>query len=770
AVQTFHGGRRHLVLPAELMARLKSFGRAESVTLFMTLLAAMQALLARQSGEHDVAVGVPVAGRQWAETEGLIGCFLNTLVLRTDTSGQPTFRELAARVRAVTLEAYSHQSVPFEAVLGRLGVRRDLSRAPLFQVLFNLLNLPATELSLPDLALRALMPAELPSKLDMTFYVSESDAGIGINLVYNADLFDAARMAEVLAQLDLLLRQAVERPDDPVGHLSLVTAGARSVLPDPGADLPEPAFPTVARLFLEREEAQPDRAALCFGQETWTFSRLGSRAREIARAIQAAGGGSSVAGSVIAVSGPRCPELIASLLGVFLSGGVLMTLDRKLPAARLRLMVEMAKPACLVYIGEPRPEDGWLWELESLSIVPMIPIVPLDEPVPDAVVFADPRPDDPAYIFFTSGTTGRPKAVLGRQKGLSHFLTWQRETFGIGPGDRAAQLTGLSFDVVLRDIFLPLTSGATLHVPDEAEMSPERILPWLAERAITVLHTVPSLAGAWLGGGAPGLGADALRWTFFAGEPLLDQVVERWRAVFPRTGVVNLYGPTETTLAKCFYTVPDPPALRIQPVGTPLPQTQALVLGGGVLCGIGEVGEIVLRTPFRSLGYLNNPVENQARFRPNPFRPLPAAAEDLLYFTGDRGRYRLDGSLEILGRLDAQVKVRGVRIEPAEIQMCLGRNAAVSESAVVLREAHAGDHLLVAYVVPRPGVIFDPEALRRHLRLELPEVMIPAAFVALDALPLTANGKLDARALPAPVVSGGVSGELRALHTPVEEI
>ncbi|HKH43956.1 MAG TPA: amino acid adenylation domain-containing protein, partial [Thermoanaerobaculia bacterium] len=779
AVQTFRGGRRQLVLSEDLTAQLKRFGRTESVTLFMTLLAATQALISRHSGEQDVAVGVPVAGRQWVETEGLIGCFLNTLVLRTDTSGQPSLRALAARVRTVTLEAYSHQNVPFEAVLARLGVRRDLSRAPLFQVLFNLLKLPPMELSLPGLELRGLMPAEVPSKLDMTFYISEGDASIGINLVYNADLFDDARMDEVLAQLDALLGQAVERPDEPLAHLSLVTAAARAVLPDAGAELLEPAFPGVARLLLEREEAQPDRPALCFGEDTWTFSRLGGRAREIARAIQAACGGPPAPGAtgpVVAVCGPRSPELIASLYGAFLSGGVLLTLDRKLPAARLRLMMKVAKPACLVYVGDVLPEDGWLWELrelESLAIV-SVPVASgvRPEPVPaePATVFADPRPDDPAYIFFTSGTTGRPKAVLGRHKGLSHFLTWQRETFGVGPGDRAAQLTGLSFDVVLRDIFLPLTSGATLYVPDEAEMSPERILPWLAERAITVLHTVPSLAGAWLGGVAPGFSSDALRLTFFAGEPLVDQVVERWRAVFPRTEVVNLYGPTETTLAKCFYTVPDPPALRIQPVGAPLPQTQALVLAGttspagGLLCGIGEVGEIVLRTPFRSLGYLNNPEENQLRFRPNPFREDTG---DLLYFTGDRGRYRLDGTLEILGRLDTQVKIRGVRIEPAEIQVCLGRHEAVSESAVVLREVQPGDHRLVAYVVPRPGAVWDPEALRRHLRLELPEVMIPAAFVALDALPLTPNGKLDSRALPVPVLSGGEPG---ALHTPVQEI
>ncbi|MFL6202420.1 MAG: amino acid adenylation domain-containing protein, partial [Thermoanaerobaculia bacterium] len=514
AVQTFRGGRLQLVLSPDLTARLKTFGRKEDATPFMTLLAATQALLSRHSGEHDVPVGAPIAGRPRVETEALIGCFLNTLVLRTDLSGRPSFRELVSRVRRVTLEAYANQDVPYEAVLSRLRLDRDLSRNGLFQVLFNMLSLPWRELSLPGLELQVLTPAEVPSKLDLTFYLSEADAGVRIDLVYNADLFDQARIVELLAQLELLLAQAVERPEEPVEAFPLVTAAARALLPDPGAALAEPSFPPVASLFLDRERELPGAEALTWNGGAWTWSELGTRARETAHAILAAGGGP---GQVVAVSGPRSPELIASLLGVFLSGGVLLILDRKIPEARLRVMVDEAKPVCLVYLGEEQPGDAWL--LES------VPIVPPEAP---AVEFPLPAPDDPAYVFFTSGTTGKPKAVLGRQKGLSHFLVWQREAFGIGPGDRAAQLTGLSFDVVLRDILLPLTSGATLCLPDEDDFSPDRILPWLAEREITVVHAVPSLASAWLAAAPAGFGSDALRFTFFAGEPLLDQVVERW--------------------------------------------------------------------------------------------------------------------------------------------------------------------------------------------------------------------------------------------------
>ena len=293
--------------------------------------------------------------------------------------------------------------------------------------------------------------------------------------------------------------------------------------------------------------------------------------------------------------------------------------------------------------------------------------------------------NDPAYIFFTSGTSGVPKAVLGSQKGLSHFLRWQRETFGVGPGDRCSQLIGLSFDAVLRDIFLPLTSGSSLHLPDRREdTGSSRIVSWLEREGITILHTVPSVAQSWLSALPVGARLARLRWTFLTGEPLTGGLVRRWISAFPKAGrIVNLYGPTETTLVKCFYIVPEDPPAGIQPVGHPLPDTQALILTEGPqLCGIGEVGEIVLRTPFRSLGYVNAIREQQDRFVPNPFR---IDGDDVVYRTGDRGRYRLDGSVAIHGRFDDQVKIRGVRVEPAEVAAVLSGHRSVASCVVVPR-------------------------------------------------------------------------------------
>ncbi len=415
-------------------------------------------------------------------------------------------------------------------------------------------------------------------------------------------------------------------------------------------------------------------------------------------------------------------------------------------------MLEIASATHLLQVGGPG-DDAWLDAMPSLARVD-VDAAEGTIPAPGGALEHAPlpviEPDDAAYVFFTSGSTGTPKGVLGCHKGLSHFLTWQRDTFGVGPGDRTAQLTGLSFDVVLRDVFLPLVSGATLVLPDEDAPPPDRLFTWMDCEAITLLHTVPALARAWLADVPAGVSLRSLRWVFFAGEPLTDTLVASWRRTFPAAGaIVNLYGPTETTLAKFFFRVPGEPLPGVQPIGAPLPQTQGLVLSpAGRLAGVGEVGEIVIRTPFRSLGYLDLPAENEARFIKNPFRDEDG---DRVYRTGDRGRYRPDGALEIQGRLDWQIKIRGVRVEPGEVEAALGRHPAVKHAVVAIVSGEPSDDpRLVAYVVARSSPAPAAAELRAHLQALLLAAMVPAAFVLLDAIPLLANGKVDHRALPAP--------------------
>ena len=495
-------------------------------------------------------------------------------------------------------------------------------------------------------------------------------------------------------------------------------------------------------------ERSPDAVAVSQGDRRWSYADLISRTLEVIRELQVQG---LQNGDVVAVSGQRSFGLVVNMLAVLGSRGVMLPIDPNLPERRQQLLVEQAGARRLLWAGNRSQQADWMrsmsWAaaLEVNSDSGRVAAAAASVPA-TADRLPEPLPDDPAYIFFTSGTTGMPKGVLGSQKGLSHFLTWQRETFRIGPGDRVGQLSNLSFDVVLRAVFLALVSGGTLCLPPESvTLAPDSVLPWLERERITLFHTVPSLVLTWLGDVPPGVTLRSLRRVFIAGEPLHDSLVRRWRASFPAAGeVVNLYGPTETTMVKFFYVVPSEPDRGVQPAGWPMPQTQALLLTEqGQLCGAGEVGENVVRTPFRTLGYLNAPEEQRKRFVPNPFRNDPA---DLLYRTGDRGRYRADGALEILGRLDYQVKIQGVRIEPDEVSAAITQHPRVKAGVVVAQQEPSREPVLVAYVVA-PGLT-APE-LREYLGRELPAAMVPGVFVFLDRLPLTPNGKVDRQALPA---------------------
>jgi len=751
-VQTYQGAAQSLMLPQNLSASLTELSHQEGVTLFMTLLAAFGTILHRYTGQEDILIGSPIAGRNRSEIEGLIGFFINTVVLRTNFSGNPSFRLLLSRVRQMALDAYAHQDMPFEKLVEELQPERDTSRNPLFQVWFNMLNLRDIQLELPGVAVEPVSMLETASKFDLTLYVTEQNHGIQIDLVYNTDLFAPERMMEMLHQYHHLLNQIVAVPEKQISLYSLVTPQSRLLLPEPRAVLPEPHYDLVTTMFTSWVNRTPEHSALRQGSRTWNYGELGKSAQDLAWVMLSHG---VERGDVVAVFGTRSFGLIAGMLGVLLSGSVLLTLDPKLPRDRQRLMLQEAKAKYILYIDSQPLEDKEIWE--SLIIIWVNPgtgeAINSRNDSSQAIKLPDIAGDDAAYIFFTSGTTGIPKGVLGCHKGMAHFLNWQRQTFEIGQQDRIAQLTGLSFDVVLRDIFLPLTSGATLCLPEEGDnLETTKILHYLENEQISVLHTVPSLAQFWLANVPSGVSLRNLRWLFFAGEPLKETLILRWRDAFPESGeIVNLYGPTETTLAKCYYQIPIDCLPGVQPVGVPLPETQALVLTPNHQpCGIGEPGEIVIRTPFRSLGYINAQQENRSRFIKNAFRN---DEQDWLYYTGDRGRYFPDGSLEILGRRDHQVKIRGIRIEPGEIETVLAQYPNVLQTVVIAREDVPGDQRLVAYITPKPDSVTTISDIRRFLSTKLPQYMLPSAFVLLDTMPLTPNGKVDRRALPAPDLS-----------------
>ena len=764
----YQDGSVQQTLPPALTGSLKALAGAEGATLFMVLLAALDVLLCRHSGQHDVAVGTPIAGRQRSEVEGLIGCFLNTLVMRVNLAGAATFRALLARVREVALGAYAHQTVPFERLLEELPVARSLDRPPIFQVFLNVLNFPYRAGEASGLEMRLAATGDVQSKFDLTLYVRELDDGVALSLVYDADLFDRSRVEVFADQLTAILEQAIDDPERPIDQLSLLTASARRMLADPTAILAKPALPPAAALLAEAAARYGEAPAIRHRGRMRSYGELWRAAGAIRGALAAAG---FAAGDVVALGGPRSVGLIAGMVAILSGGGVLLFLDRRLPTARQRLILDVAGARLLVAVedraaaGVPAAAAGLRQvEVDAASGLPA-------ENGHGEPPVAVPGADDPAYVFFTSGSTGVPKGVVGRQAGLSHFLLWQRETFGVGPGDRFAQLTAPSFDVVLRDVLLPLISGATLCLPEvEDDLSGERILPWLETEAVTRLHTVPTVARGWLAAAAPGIALAALRHVFFAGEPLTDELVRRWRRAFPRSGeLINLYGPTETTLAKFWYRVGKEPAPGVQPIGWPLPETQALVVAeGNRRCGIGEAGEILIRTPFRSLGYLADPEGNAQRFVPNPWRPDDSA--DRLYRSGDRGRVRHDGTLAILGRTDHQVKIRGVRVELAEVETVLGRHPDLEHVTVSARALGAGEEKhLVAYVLTRRGVRLDPAALRAFAARDLPEALVPSAFVALEAVPQLPTGKVDRAALDRLAVPAG-SGDERLEDAPAPPV
>lgn len=756
-IPTLEGHRLEYWLTKEQTGHLLRLKKRSGTTFFMILLAALQLLISRITGTTDILIGAPVAGRNHAAFEPLIGCFLNNLVLRTIIRESSTFTQLLGQVREKVLGAILHQDVPFEKLLEVVPHARHAGRTPLFQVLLNMHDFSDKDLSLPGMHARFVPSPTVKSLFDWTLYFQEHPDGIHLKLVYNAGLFSQPRMKEILNQLIGLLEQVADDPDLPLHRYSLITHVSKKYLPDPTILLETPQQETVPTLICRQAEAFPDHIAIRQGKQIWTYKELVDQTLSLTSALHKDG---LRPGEVVAIGGYPSIGLVVVLFAVLQAGGVIMPMDPHIPIHRQRVMLREADARRYVWIGhDPAPDisgDGVeeiaLHCIDSETARPTAPGLSewsgrQGNPLPRY-----PRPHDPAYIFFTSGTTGNPKGIRGQHQSLSHFLKWQAETFTIGHGDRVAQLTALSFDAVLRDIFLPLVSGATLCLPEnQLELLPDQVIFWLAQEGITVLHTVPTVARFWIRHIPEGISLSRLRWVFFSGEPVSDELVNHWRRAFPESGqLVNFYGPTETTLIKTWQIISDPPSPGIQPVGFPMPQTQILILRShNQLCGTGEIGEIVIRTSFGTHGYINSPGGKQEGFFKNPYWQHSA---DQWYRTGDYGRYRLDGSVDILGRLDNQIKIRGVRIEPEELTSHLEKHQDLAAATVLGHVEEGKDNFLAAYVVPKTRTSPTEQSLRSFLASRVPAAMVPSFFIFLESLPVSHNGKLDRRALPVPAL------------------
>ncbi|MGZ3460503.1 MAG: non-ribosomal peptide synthetase, partial [Archangium sp.] len=689
----------------------------EGVTPFMALLAAFQVLLHRYSGQDDICVGTPIAGRDRSELEELIGFFTNTLVLRARPSGRLTFRQLLAQVREVALGAYAHQDVPFEKLVEELQPVRSLSQTPLFQVMFSLQREAKTAQTLPGLTFRLVRGEGQLAKFDLNLTLAELPEGFAGALEYNTDLFDAATAARMAEHLRLLVEGLVSHPDRPMAELSLLSEGERRQLlvewNDTRADYPRDAC--IHQLVEVQAERAPEAVAVEFEGQQLTYRELDRRANQLAHALRERGVGPETR---VGLCVERSLEMAVGLLGILKAGGAYVPLDPGYPPERLAFMLEDSAPAVLL-------TQRHLQERLALKGTPVLcldsewpELSRLRAEAPDSSA----RPDNAAYVLYTSGSTGQPKGVVVTHRALGNHMAWILSAFGFGAEDRVLQKTPLSFDASVWECWAPLMSGGRLVIaaPD-AHRDGGMLLEAVRRGQVTVLQLVPSLLRVLLE--EEGLSrATSLRWLFCGGEALPVELEHRLRSQLPSVTLVNLYGPTEATIDATSARGPSSGTGRTVPIGRPISNTQLYLLDESLQpVPVGVPGELYLGGEGLARGYLRRPELTAERFIPHPFSGSLGAR---LYRTGDLARYLPDGSVEFLGRRDSQVKVRGFRIETGEIEAALAKHPAVREAVVVVREDSPGARRLVAYVTGEPRAL-DAGALRTFLKEKLPEHMVP---------------------------------------------
>ena len=756
-----HGGAAiDLALPAPLAADLLALSRRQGVTLFMTLLAAWQALLARITGQNDVSVGTPIAGRNRAETEELIGFFVNTLVLRTDLGDlrdSASFAGLLAQVRREALAAYAHQDLPFEKLVEELSPERNLAQTPLFQTSFALQNMPLGELALPGLLFTPYPLAESVAKFDLDLTFMETPQGIAGALGYATHLLDGTTAARLAAKLLQLLAGVVRSPELPLAEQPLLSAAERHQLLREWNDSLEPAAESLLlhELFERQAARTPDAVAVAGDHGHLSYAELDRRANRLARFLRAAGVGPEVAVGLLV---ERTPAMVVAILGVLKAGGVHVPFDPTYPAERLAFLAgdaavrvtltEEAVASRLPNGRVVRLDTDWP-EIARRSAAPLKP-----GPVTGTAGNA-------AYITYTSGSTGTPKGVVITHGAAVDFSLGMVASLGLGATDRVLQFSALSFDLTIEEIFPVLAVGGQVVLRDPAELATTHgLMRALTEEAVTTVELPTAYWHDWVfelqrsGERLPA----SLRRLLTGTERVLPERVDAWRTL--GVPLVHAFGATEATINSTLLVVPPAaPADDIAPTGAQLPigrpsgGHRVYIVDEGLReVPLGVTGELVLGGGGLARGYLGRPDVTAASFVPNPFDDGLREGGERLYRMGDLARWLADGNLVFLGRRDRQVKVRGFRIELGEIEAALAALPGVREAVVVARRyaSGAGDQRLAAYVVAEPGATASPSALRERLAATLPSHMVPSYLVPLPALPLLANGKVDRSALPAP--------------------
>ncbi|MCQ4202712.1 amino acid adenylation domain-containing protein [Streptomyces coelicoflavus] len=768
---SYRGELVEFALDAELHERLAGLARESGASVFMVVQAAFAALLSRLGAGTDIPIGSPVAGRTDEALDDLVGFFVNTLVLRTDVSGHPTFRELVERVRETDLAAYAHQDVPFEHLVEVVNPTRSTSRHPLFQVMLTFQNNVRADMQLSGVTLEQQDTPADTAKFDLSLSVYETqdadggEAGLNGAFEFAVDLFDRVTVKRIAERFGRLLSAAVADPDRPVGELEILSAQEHEELLTgwQGAceDVTERAL---VDLFEDQVARTPGATALLFEGVELSYAQLNARANRLARYLIGQGVGPE---ATVALVLPRSADIVVAMLAVLKAGAAYLPVDPRYPAERIAHMLADARPAVVLTTAAERDRVP-----RAASVLEDVAAAVARESGSDVSDDHRPRPllpGHPAYVIYTSGSTGQPKGVTVTHAAVTGHLRWMAEEYPLDGTDRVLVRTAFSFDAAVWETWLPLLSGAAAHVvSDEVATDAHQLADHISDHGITVVQVVPSLLSELCAAAVAAGGTSVLRRVFVGGEPLPAALAELAQETW-HVPCVNLYGPTESTVQVTHHEArigtlgADGRGDAYLPVGRPVRNVRAYVLDDRLRpVPVGVPGELYLAGDQLARGYAGRPGLTAERFVADPYGP-PGAR---MYRTGDLMRWRRAGELEFLGRVDEQVKLRGFRVELGEVEAVLTAQWQIARAAAVVREDRPGDRRLVAYVVPADGTALDLAELRGRLASALPDFMVPAALVALDAFPLTPNGKLDRRALPAAEVRAGTG---RAPRNPQEE-
>jgi surfactin family lipopeptide synthetase A len=757
-VQKLCGARQTDLIQRALVDRLQDISYQHGTTLFMTLLAAFEVLLSRYSGQEDLVVGTPASGRSHPQSEKLIGLFGDSLVLRTDLSRDPTFAELLSRVKQTVTAAYAHQDMPFECLVEKLRPDREKGRNPLIQVMFSLQR-PDETYEFPGLTVGTFEMENTTETCDLTLKVTEEANGLLATCSYNPELFNAVTIQRMLRNWQTLLDAVAGNPQQRITTLELVTPEERQlILKDWNQTAAEYPNVCVHELFEQQVERTPFATALVYEGERVSYRELNRRSNQLASHLHKMGVGPDV---IVGILMDRSIEMVVALFAILKAGGAYVPLDPLYPAARLKLMISDADAKIILTVQE------------FATLVPAnVRTLLLDanyewlSSESDMNISSGVRPHNLVYILHTSGSTGRPKGAMLHHAGIANCMFWMQERYQLDETDAFLFKTSLNFDPHVWEIFWPLMVGATTVILRPAgHLDNPYLIQTIMQARVTSAYFVPSMLDVFLE--APDLSqVSTLRRVICGGEKLTQKAITSFFEKLPDVELHHSYGPTETSIAATEWTCERDYPGGVIPMGRPLGNTKLYILDRLMQpVPLGVPGELYIGGAGVGLGYAGRPDLTAEKFLSDPF----GASGERLYRTGDRVRYLDDGNLEFLGRLDDQLKIRGIRIEPAEIEAQIRLCSGVRQATVLAREDRPGDKRLVAYIVLAEGQVMQPLELRRQLQQKLPEYMIPTSFLFLHSLPLTPTGKVDRKALPAPEPTQRDSKGLSP-RTPTEEV